>query len=779
MVDNISKATPYVYLRGPKSVNGQGVQRIAERIPMHCPIQVVLAERGRSEPVWIAGNAVQTWGSKTFDRNGPFWNHSNFMAELLSEQSNMFLGIRAKPANAKNAMSRLSVEVIVADIPVYERAADGSIVNNNSVPVIKETIIGSRVITHTGVSHYQEAERGFGKGKIVENFRDGATVINGRTLGEVTINGTKVTTKSRLLPIHDLEVDSFGGYGNNVGVSYGTPSSTDPQAIDTQAVLKNKAFFYRLACWERESASTTPVVQQTQAQANAVDLTFKENTKYPVNGKVASISRRFIPSYQLLNDPQFPNEYGPFGRSHIYTDNIAQLLTMLTSGYTYTTTAGDVTVLGEKAYDTVAEEYGRLEDTFFSDPKNVHLFNFLTGQDYNGVPYFAVDGRSSQLYGGVSLANDAVVYATGGSDGLWYQADGSPASLINLRMFDIAARAIFKNGDALYGLGDRLRYPISAVWDSGWSMDTKLAMIDMLGLRPDIGVYTGTQSVIDDYKLVATGTPEPVYLDGVMSQAATDVNELIGGWGWAEVNDDTTELARGNQLRARYNLFPSSTYHSTPTAFGAIYGHGERYYNEDLYDGILPFTFDRLVAAAKFAGGSAWVRGARPNIYPNNVVTQFLTAKGTYRNLPTMNKFWDAGINWVQFVDTKGLFYPAQQSVFPNDTSPMNGIVTIYAELYCQRAWTNVWKYLTGRDDLTDDQMIQESDKLMLAELDGVFDDGITYTVTSEILASDKAAGHIWRGRVDIYSNTPKSVAIFDIYSHNRSDLEAAGIVVT
>lgn len=779
MVDLITKATPYVYLRGPKSVNEAGAVRVPEQIPMHCPLVVVLAERGRSEPVWIKSNAVRTWGSKTFDRNGPYWNHSNFSAELLNGEGNMFLGIRAKPANAKPAMFRLSVEVIVADIPVYERASDGSPVINNSQPVIRETIVGTRLITHTGVSQYQEEDREFSKGRIIENYRDGSVVINGRTLGEVTINGTKVATRSRLIPIHDLEVDSFGVYGNNVGISYGTPTSNEASPIDTAAVLKNKAYYYRLACWERPSANETPVVQVTQTSANAIDLTFKENTKYPQNDKVSSISKRFIQSYQLINDPQFPNEYGPFGRSHIYTNNLAQLLTMVTAGYTYTTTAGDVQVVGEKAYDTTAEQYGRLEETFFSDPKNLNLFNFITGSDYNGVPYFAVDARSSQLFGGVSFANNSVHYATGGSDGLWYNADGSPASLINLRMFDLSARAIFKNADQLYSLGDRLRYPLSAGWDTGWSMETKLAYIDLLGMRPDIGIYTAPFSVIDDYQLVSTGTPAPVYLDGDMTQPAADVTALIDGWGWSEINDDATELARGNQLLSRYKLFPASTYHGTGTAFGAIFGHSEKFYNEDQYDGILPLIFDRLLAYAKFSGGPAWVPGMRPNVYPNNVVTQFLSAQGTYRPLAQMNRFWDANINWVQFADTKGLFWPAQQSVYSNDRAPMNGLNTIMAELYCQRAFTNVWKYLTGRDDLTDEQMIQESDRLMLAELDGRFGDGVTYTVASEILAADKVAGFIWRGRVDLYTSTPKTVAIMDIYSHSRTELEAAGIVVT
>lgn len=778
MVDLITKATPYVYLRGPKSVGERGAQRTREQIPMHCPVQVVLAARGRSEPQWITSNGKQAWGAETFDRNGPFWNHSNFMAEKWSENGNMYLGIRAKPANAKTAMLRLSVEIIVADIPVYERASDGSIIVENSAPVVKEVVVGTRLITHIGVSMYQPDNRAFGKGNIIENYRDGSTVINGRALGEVTLpDGTKVATRSKLMPCHDLEVDSFGRYGNNVGMSYGTPTSVDAMPIDSVAVENNKAYYYRLACWERPDVNSTPVLQPGMAGENAIDLTFKEATTYPANRKASSIAKVFIKSYQLINDPQFPNEYGPFGRSHVYNNNIAQILTMATAGFTYTTTNGDVQVVGEKMYDDVAEEYGRSESLAFADPKNLNLLNFLTGHDINNVPYFAVDARSSHLFGGTSLANNAVVYASGGSDGLWYKSDGTPAYLANLRQFDLAARQIFSNPDQMYQLGNMFRYPISAVWDSGWSMKTKLAMVDMLGLRPDIAVWTGTQSVIDDFVNIPGRQVEPLYLDGDVTGVPTDSNELLGGWDYCEVNDDTTELARGNQLRARYNLFPASSYHSTATLFGAIWGHGEYYINEDAYDGILPFTFDRADRISKFCGGPSWVEGQRPNVWPNNVVSLFATAKNTYRKLPSLNKFWDAGINYVQFADTKGLFWPAQQTVYPNDTAPMNGINTMMAILYAQRAWCNVWKYLTGRDDLDDDQMIQESDRLMLLELEGRFGAGISYTVESEILQSDKEAGYIWRGRVNLYSNTPKTVAIFDIYSHRRSDLETAGLV--
>lgn len=778
MVDLITKATPYVYLRGPKSVGERGAQRTAEQIPMHCPVQIVLAARGRSEPQWITSNAKKAWGGETFDRNGPYWNHSNLMAEIWAGNSNMFLGIRAKPANARTALLRLSVEMIVADIPVYERSSDGSLIINNGVPVVKEVIIGTRLITHTGTSMYQPDNAAFGKGNVIENYRDGSTVVNGRALGEVTLaDGTKVPTRSKLLPIHDLEVDSFGRYGNNVGVSYGTPTTVDPQPIDAVAVETNKAYFYRLACWERPDVNSTPVLQPGQAGENANDLTFKEGTTYPANKKAASISKNFIKTYQLINDPQFPNEYGPFGRSHVYNNNISQILTMVTGGFVYTTTAGDVQVVGEKAYDLTAEEYGRTEGLSFADPKNLNLFNFLTGHDINNVPYFAVDARSSHLFGGVSLANNAVIYASGGSDGLWYNADGSPADLVNLRQLDLAARQIFTNPDQMYQLGNMFRYPISAVWDSGWSMKTKLAMIDMLGLRPDIAVWTGTQSVIDDFVNIPGRTPEPLYLDGDVSTVPTDSTELLGGWDWCEVNDDTTELARGNQLRARYNLFPASSYHSTSTLFGAIWGHGEKFINEDSYDGILPFSFDRANQISKFCGGPSWEEGQRPNVWPNNVVSLFATAKNTYRKLPAMNKFWDAGINYVQFADTKGLFWPAQQTVYPNDTAPMNGINTMMAILFCQRAWCNVWKYLTGRDDLDDEQLIQESDRLMLAELENRFGAGVGYNVESDILQADKEAGYIWRGRVNLFTNTPKTVAIFDVYSHRRSDLETAGVV--
>lgn len=778
MVDLITKATPYVYLRGPKSIGERGAQRTAEQIPMHCPLQIILGARGRSEPQWITSNAVKAFGAETFDRNGPYWNHSNFMAENWAGNGNMFLAIRAKPANARTAMLRLSLEVIVADIPVYDRSDDGSIIVENGTPVVVETIIGTRLITHTGVSMYQPDNREFGKGNIIENYRDGASVINGRPLGEVTLpDGTKVTTRSKLYPIHDLEVDSFGRYGNNVGISYGTPTTVDAQPTNAVAVENNKAFYYRLACWERPNANSTPVLQPGMSGENANDLTFKEGTVYPANKKASSISKCFIKAYQLINDPQFPNEYGPFGRSHVYATNISQVLNMVTGGFIYTGPTGDIQVVGEKAYDVTAEEYGRTEGLSFADPKNAALFNFITGYDINNVPYFAVDARSSHLYGGVSLANNAVVYATGGSDGLWYSADGSPADLVNLRQLDLAARQIFSNPDQMYQLGNMFRYPISAIWDSGWSMNTKLAMIDMLGLRPDIAVYTGTQSVIDDFVSIPGREVEPLYLDGDTTNIPTDSTELLGGWNWCEINDDTTELARGNQLRSRYNLFPSSAYHSTATLYGAIFGHGEYFINEDAYDGILPFTFDRANQYSLFCGGPAWVEGQRPTTWPNNVVSMFATAKNTYRKLPQLNKFWDAGINYVQFADTKGLFWPAQQTVYPNDTSPLNGINTMMAVLFGQRAWCNVWKYLTGRDDLDDEQMIQESDRLMLAELEGRFGDGVSYTVESEILEADREAGYIWRGRLNLFTNTPKTVAIFDIYSHRRSDLETAGVV--
>ena len=188
---------------------------------------------------------------------------------------------------------------------------------------------------------------------------------------------------------------------------------------------------------------------------------------------------------------------------------------MLANGYSVSAGGTMVDVEGEGAFDgdpiisLVREDWAQL-----SDPMNAHLINIISGMDHNGVPYGSFTTNESVALGGVSFNGDTPQFASGGADGIYYYSDGRPATEVNVKLFDDEVRKQIRN----FGMGinkykDALKYPVSCIIDSGFSLETKLEFPNILSKRPDMYVLAATHSVYD-----VGMTPDPnirsIYRDG-------------------------------------------------------------------------------------------------------------------------------------------------------------------------------------------------------------------------------------------------------------------------
>ena len=124
------------------------------------------------------------------------------------------------------------------------------------------------------------------------------------------------------------------------------------------------------------------------------------------------------------------------------------------------------------------------------------------------TPYhtFVVD-KSGALSGEVIGAN-TIVYAGGGNDGLALLPDGKPNRLENMRILDDYVQTYMNEfGSGQYKLLDMARYPISGVWDTGFSYNTKIAMLTATQRRKDILAFI-TAFIYADYEMVDDGNGE-------------------------------------------------------------------------------------------------------------------------------------------------------------------------------------------------------------------------------------------------------------------------------
>lgn len=732
----------------------------------------VLAERGRTTTTLCTTSMDILYGARTFEKNSPFNHHSNQLATALAGLSIPLHVKRFVPDNATKAVLRISAEVIATDLPNIERSSDGSykqVVDPNTgigTPIINGTIAGTRVIIRVGVKSYATANREFAMGNIMDDFRDGSLTVAGKFLGELTrADGSKEHPKSRLFPIMDLEIDSEGEWGNNVGLVLSTPYLNQPQPAVVADAVVNRAFPLRVGVVERKDRFSTPNPVPKLDGDLVQDVFLKPKAIESVGGKNRYISRRLIETFNRKNTATETPIWGPYGRVHVYDKNVNEIQTMLASGYAYTDTNGnDIQILGESAYDEEAMDYGRNSDQGFENPLNAGYLNFLTGRDLNNVAYFTCNLSDSLLFGGVSINDSTVLYAEGGNDGLWYLADGSPADIANLKILDDQFRSFLTNfGAGTDKLKDILRYPITGFIDSGWSVETKLAHSKILSSRPDITLVIGSQSVAE--KGVVPVDIGPIYSNQVGDLSASLSSELLDGWSYQEKLTPEQDEAVTVRLKTHFGLTPESVFFGTPVMRVMIFGHAGTEPNER-YDHPLPGSYDRGLAMAEFTGVRAWDKAVDFSENDNRKPRFLKDMTYVYRDEAEADNAWDAGLNFLRSHDIVDNFWPAVQSIYPYKDSVLNNGKFVLAASKCHYFGMEVWRSVSG-ENKTDLQFKQDLEEEAMRLVNGRFTDDVRIAVEAVLTDADKARGYSGYLKFYIGIGKPRTKLVYSVHGYS------------
>lgn len=707
----------------------------------------ILAKKGQGKATIVTTGAANLYGAETFQKDSPYFTHAN---KLLAKNSSLGVPALVKriiPEGAKKALLRVSLEIIATDLPLYDRNSDGSIKSSVDLdtgivtPVVLGTIKGTRGIIHVGVGGYVGEAQTFKLGNIVDDYRDGSFLVGGKFLGEITRgDGSKEHPKSRLFPLLDFLVDSEGEYGNNLGLRLSVPNLVQPDPADVSNVVKNRAFPVRLTVMERASASSSPDPVAKIDGDFTQDLYLKSRAADAISGKNISIAKKFHAGYSRKETVTDTPIWAPFGEVHVYERNINELQQILSEGYTYTDSDGnDIAIRGEKFYDADAADYGRTSNFAFGTAANYGYFNLLTAKDLNNVPYYTLNLSDSALFGGKIVDESATHYATGGSDGLWFLADGTPAELLNNKVFDDGVRGFLKNfGAGEDKLKDILRYPITNFIDSGYSMDTKLEASNILFSRPDIFLVMGTKSVAEQGVLpVDIG---PVYRGDAVNTTKVMSADLLDKWDWQPRLDAERDLARAMKLRTHFGVFQESTFFGTPAMRVMVFGSCGEDVDEE-YQHDLPGSYDRGLAMNAFSQVTRW-DAANDFTEDDNRKPRFLkNMEYHWRDETGFDQAWDAGMNFLRSHDTADDFWPAVQSIYIYKDSVLASAKFVMAASKCHYFGMEVWRSISG-ENKTDAQFKQDLEDAANAVIRGVFTDDIRVIPEAILTDADKARGY-------------------------------------
>lgn len=717
-------AYPRVEVNGIEDLSGRALQPEPLLLPTHLPLFYDYCERGRLRPTLLSGDrAVRLFGQKSFLLDSIYATHQTlFMNQARGNGNAVFLK-RLQPADAKPpAGICLYLDLLATEVVQYQRNPDGSYLldpnTQQPLPVLSGgnpvKIAGYTAQWLLGPLPQYNAEGDIITAEMIDDATGptdptiipvenaiGQQSVTAGSRSDVTIGSSSVR-----YPIMEFEADSFGEWGNNVAFSLmALTKKTNPQ-VNEDVVAANKAFMYRLQFLERDDSSSTAKVVRTIFGEQGLEFAFKDRARNQFNNQDLFIGTRFPKAWTSTLDPIDPT-YGPVNRHHIYYNNI------------------------ETISDTIATSENVRDPSVSTADEDRYLINLIDGRNVLGNHYvtYQVLGTAG---GGINLNSVAKHYLRNGSDGT-----------MNFTEHDKLVRYELANfGDTGAPLRNTALFPISSLWDSGFSLQTKYAMMVPLGVRKDIVIHLCDQDL-----------SQPTNTASQASSACEALYNAVRNFPESEVYGTAV---------CRATIFKGSDELITSTWRGV---NGRM---------AVPYNLELLNKVSKFMGSGTgiWDTNLRFTRSPNNIITMFRNSDldSLVQSADVRTVDWANGCMWVEPFDMRSTFIPAFQTVYDNDTSVLNSLPMVYACVDLWKVMERVWRELTGEDKYTNAQFIKKSNQLLITYTTGKYD-GILVQPDTMFTSIDENNGFSWTTVVRVGGEVPKTYNKLKIESWRMSDL--------
>lgn len=693
-MQNIINAAPLANLLGIEDVSGRPPVIDPEVLPTHLPHVYLYAEKGPTLPQLVAGDSFDTiYGAKTLDPRFAGFNHQSVLANRLLGAGNAMIVQRIVPSNAgPKARILLSIDIVTDQIQQYEREADGSFsrdANGAKIPIEDGLKNGykARWIANDWAAG-QQTDEAFG---VVTNKAGGLSGQFG--------------PQSTMYPIFEIEYNWKGEPGNHHGVRFSAPTADSPGPLNTSLAELLKAYLYRIQLVQRADASSSPVTIKTLQGEEFLNLTFKPGAIDDVTGQEVSFAASLLKSYQDVDSPGLPPTYGPFGRLHIYEANLKLVLSMIAQS------EAPEGLLPEDQMDITSEA--------------LYAVNPFTGTNFEGVPYYTFNLIGPEG-GGLLLTDNTVVYGAGGSNGT-----------MDFDAFDTSVRTELLNyGNGEADLTDWAIYPQSVIYDTGFKLDTKKAMLVPMSRRKDLYVVLSTQDV---------SQPQ---------------------------NTPSAESSIALALKTAAANYPESVFYGTSVCRVIVMGNSGYLLNSP-YTGLLPVTIEFAERCAQYmsSGTGQWRSGLGFDMPPNNQLSLFRGVNATFKSASSRNRDWDNGLVWVQNYDRRRQFWPMIQTVYDDDSSVLNSAMNMIVAVDLEKVALHAWRDTTGIQGLTNDQIVERVNRLIEAETRGRYEGRVVVVPETYYTFMDEQRGYSWTTKIHMYAPNGKSVGTFTVTAHRLSDL--------
>lgn len=669
-MQTINSGAPGVMDYGVDDQSTRPYSRAPEETPQHCAKSFIFAQKGpTTEELLVGDDRILMYGEDTFVERSAYFNHQTKYSNSMNAKGNAGMYVRLIPTDAgPKPTVRLFLDVLPTLVDTYERNSDGSIKTDVSGdPIVNGTVQGFRIKFVKDYIGSSASSPAFGR----------ATIVAGdQTTGA---GGT-----SQRYPLFDLEHSFFGGDGNLAGFRLWAQTEANVSILPTKLMAREKVYPYSLSVIRKNTA--TGNVKSVSSVFGEQTLTFsmKPDVIDPNSSSRLYFGERVVQDYQNLTDQNYAKKYGEFGQVHVYQNNIETLLTMFH--------AAEVPFI-DSNYD------------FTSDPADKHLFNFITGTTSQDVPYhsyvFTDTGNS------VRMSQSTNVFLSGGSDG----------TMTHEMHAALVAEYMDRYKDKDDELNDIAYHVESHIYDSGFPLSTKYALINFLAERKDTIVILSPSEY---------GQP---------------------------TLSPSEEYSVSASLRARLDLHPESSYFGTPVFRALIQGSAGRVRGSS-YTNRFPLTHEIAVKSATFmgAGNGRWKPKEKFDGQPGSIIETQFDITNPWTPQSVRNRNWDIGLNWVQRNGRESFFFPALKTVYSDDTSILTSYVTACAIAYLNKVTQKIHRIFSGRSDLTPAQFTDAVNAAYSAEVKDIFDGRFVIIPKAFFSSMDQVRNYSWTLPVEIYA---------------------------
>lgn len=549
-----------------------------------------------------------------------------------------------------------------------------------------------------------------------------------------SINGVDVL----LTPIKTLRAEGHGEYYNNIGFNI-APFIGDAKNDDI--IDNHKTVTYGFTLYNKYLGS--PKVSKTVNIEDTIEFTLNPKATVSITNQDLHLDKRVPSEYGNYTDPILPlQSYTLDVSKSLVTSSLVKtglynkLESILDAEINFTGISAGALTLASWV------DYGLLNEATTAEATRIakeykHMLNFVTCINTGGVEYETVRPFPSSFFGAsadytfVPVTDGAVTYLAGGEDS--DETFNGDMEAIEAGLIEEVARYEDKN-DRVQSIAlnrDTILY------DPGITMASKIKMGAYISLKTNTMLAMST----------TISGEEPVSI--------------------------STHISRAEAIKGILKLNTESAVYNTPTArvFTVM---GDGLLANGSYGERVPMLLDYGTKLARYTGALNGEWNSVYNYYAQsgNIVDRLVECEPSFIPDTIKDKLQVAGLIWIDNEDTLQFFYPSNQTIYENDTSVLNSVVTMVAITTLNTINDAIWRKYSGTKNLSNLELKVAVEDDVRERTANLFDSNFVISPDVYFLERDELLGWIWRLRVTIYANVDKTVMVSHIIARRLSDLE-------